>query len=225
MLHKLWLPALAVGLFASLGAGPALGQSFFDGAYGGVGLAQTVVPLYTKDSPANTDVFTRETQNAGVAEGPGGGVLLGYGRRRNQVYFGGEGSFTLATATFNKTTEEGSGENVRVTARSGQALAGRVGFVRTEQALLYGRVGRKWMQFEFDVEPQNGNVGEEMPRLGGWLFGAGVEIPLLEVVNLRGEYTIVRYDGHNVAYGTDDERTRRFIPQEKSIRVGAVYRF
>lgn len=208
MSAKTWLPVLVAGLCASLAVGPAWGQTFFSGAYGGAGLAQTVVPFDTKDGNGN------ETTNAGVAEGPGGGVIVGYGRRNEDIYYGAEGSFGLYTASFQRESETDT-DDLFVSARSSVAAAGRMGFIRTEQALLYGRLGWKQTRFEFDV----GN-DRDRTTLGGWLFGGGVEIPLLQVVNLRGEYTLVRYDSHDVD-GTD----KRIIPQERSIRIGAVYRF
>lgn len=178
----------------AVGAAPTLAASPFDGAYVGA--------------------YTGYIDNKGSAEGVTGidtdgwtyGGYAGFGKTFDQFYFGGE--VEIGTADIDGKGRIGT---VPATAKINESygLAARVGFLASDNALFYGRVGWQRTNFEATAGAGASRVKAD-DTLNGLRVGGGLEYALTDNILTRVEYNYTNYE-----QGVRDNQ----------VRVGIAYRF
>jgi outer membrane immunogenic protein len=141
------------------------------------------------------------------------GVAGGYDVRQGNLVLGGEAELTGAS-----TDTRGDGAFVagdRIVVDTGRDLyaGGRIGYVVTPRAMVYGKLGYTNARADVDYRGgPNGTAYSEGRNSGGVRVGAGVEVAMQDNVYVKGEY---RYSDYGSS--TFDHRNQ--------LLVGAGFRF
>lgn len=149
------------------------------------------------------------SRNSG--SGFGGGLYGGYGLNFGPVYTSLEAGFMVARG--NAKISDGT-TTVKLGQSNVMGINARVGFVVSDNILLYGLAG--FASTKFGVDDGTFNISK---RLSGIKYGAGFEVGIMEDIALRVEYTRTRYGSLLVSQQLD---VYDFKPRSQSITIGVV---
>lgn len=197
-----------LGSIALVGAAtaPSLAQStVFNGPYVGVF--------------AGYDFSDTETTAPGVAQdlnqdGKSFGGYLGYGQTFDRFYVGAEGEIGGNDLNGSKNV---AGRITSLDANESYGLSVRGGYLVTDNALLYGRVG--WQRTNFEVNSGGLSLHDD---LDGVRFGGGLEVAMTDNLLARLEYNYTDYDALKYSVGTANYSVQ---PDGGQLRLGVGYRF
>lgn len=182
----------------AVGAAPSLAQSPFDGAY---------VGAYTGYTDNNASAASGTANAEFDADGWLYGAYAGYGKTFDKLYLGGEIDLGSADISGKGTV---AGLTTRLDTNESYGISARAGYLVTNDALLYGRVG--YQRTNYDVSVGTGATKiSASDTLDGLRLGGGLEYALTDNVLARVEYNYTDYD------------ETKF--HENQVRVGVAYRF
>lgn len=175
-------PALASAVVAVLAGAPALAEptSNFEGFHAGI---EAGLQRNKAEATAPGDVRLSETDTGYALRG-----FAGYDwRPAERMVVGGELGLGLGGPTVS-----GSSGTARLSADPGLTFdaSARAGFLATDNALIYGRVGYANASVEVTAENSAADPARftRDRREGGLLLGAGAEFAVRESLNIRLEY-------------------------------------
>ncbi|MFV3075109.1 outer membrane protein [Niveispirillum fermenti] len=182
----------------AVGAAPSLAQSPFDGAY---------VGAYTGYTDNNASAASGAANAKFDSDGWLYGAYAGYGKTFDSFYLGGEIDLGSADISGKGTV---AGLPTSLSMNESYGISARAGYLISNDALLYGRVG--WQRTNYEVSVGSGATRIKADdTLDGLRLGGGLEYALTQNVLARVEYNYTDYD------------KTRF--DENQIRVGVAYRF
>ncbi|WP_029012376.1 outer membrane protein [Niveispirillum irakense] len=187
-------------------AAPSLAQSTaFNGPY---------VGLYTGYNFSDAETKTTGLSQDLNQDGWSYGGYLGYGQTFDRIYVGAEGEIGGNDLKGSKTL---AGRVTSLDANETYGLSVRAGYLVTDNALVYGRVG--WQRTNYEIN--SGSLSRHTD-LDGVRFGGGVEVAMTENVVARLEYNYTDYDKLNYNVGTANYSVQ---PDGGQLRLGVGYRF
>jgi len=122
------------------------------------------------------------------------GVAGGYDVRQGDLVFGGEAELTGASTDTRGDGVFAAGDRITVDAGRDLYAGGRIGYVVTPRAMLYGKLG--YTNARADVDYRGGTNGaaySEGRNSGGVRAGAGAEVAMRDNVYVKGEYRYSDY--------------------------------
>lgn len=199
--------AIASTIFASNAEADSNLQGLYIGAQGGYGLAKADI-LFTDPN----DTLTLD----GIgAEGPVGGLFLGYGRDFARKWHAGielEGSLSNIEVEATANDDRASAEIDRTF-----GVTARLGYYLIDNGMLFARLG--WVRSRFDSEL---NTTRDTEWKNGIRFGGGLQFDLSKNLFFRGEYVATNYDDFVFVSGND---RLEIDPWSHIFRLGLAYRF
>ncbi|WP_417623879.1 outer membrane protein [Paremcibacter congregatus] len=234
MPHKLKIALLGATMlgFASTSAQAGLDGNPFEGLY--LGFNANYSKVKSKNSYEDLEPGVDELDNnffTGIGNGAkntgyGGSLYGGIGTNFwGPMYVSIEGALGLAggssTATVNTVTPaSGTTEAVHSTAnlklKAGFAfdINARLGFTVSDQVLVYGLGGYTSTKFKASVSGQDFSSSA-----GGYRYGAGFEVGIMEDIALRIEYVRTAHSDINWRTNAD---SLTFDPSTEALRIGLI---
>ncbi len=176
----------------------------------------------------NSDVHGPRTppSDIGADFGDTGGTLsafAGYGYQfSSPIYAGVELEVGFSDTSWDKERDP-TGSTFSVEKNQSYGAALRLGYVVSDIALLYGRVGPVWGAFDTDYITGGGTTINQQDTLDGIRYGGGIDIAATENVFIRADYTYTSYDDYDVFRGANT--SDNFKITESLFRLGLGYRF
>ena len=155
-----------------------------------------------------------------AGQGPLFGIFAGYGGAWRSFYAGLEAEADISRIDWN-IEREPTGRIYSARRQLSFGGAARAGWLISNSALLYGRLGVAQTRFVIPYRTTNRSVRSEESRTG-LRVGAGLEIGLGNRDRLRIDYTLTDYRKYDVEYG---ENSDRFDHDENVVRVGVAHAF
>lgn len=146
----------------------------------------------------------------GDSEGRDGftyGARVGYDIQRGNTVFGIEGEVTDSTTNTRSYNEIDAGDRFSVEAGRDLYVGGRLGYVISPQALVYGKAGYTNARVESRYQAATSSEDELVDKadLDGFRLGAGLEYNLSPSAFVKGEYRYSHY-GEIEGYDIDLDR-------------------
>ena len=155
-----------------------------------------------------------------AGQGPLLGIFAGYGAAWRSFYVGLEAEADISRIDWN-IEREPTGRIYSARRQLSFGGAARAGWLISNSALLYARMGTARTRFVIPYATTNRSVRSEESRTG-LRVGAGLEIGLGTRDRLRIDYTTTDYRAYDVEYG---ENSDRFDHDENVVRIGVVHAF
>ncbi|GAA0294327.1 outer membrane protein [Rhodovulum strictum] len=199
---------VAAGLALTVTAEAVQAQSAFDGAYFGFGIGK-----------GNAETGQEGTSlEMPDAKGAIGSALVGYTASTGALVYGVE-------ADIAKTNMDGTGTcNLRPCSAEVKSLASvraRAGVVAAD-TLIYATAGAATAKVDLTAQDSLGGDHSDDKRVKGWVAGVGVERPVADGWNLRGE--VMRYGFRKRDYDLDVPYTNMKTDMTAA-RVALTHRF
>lgn len=196
---KFWISPLAAAI--ALGATAATAEPF-QGFHVGVGIGAAKVQ--SEDSIPN---FTRKSD--GDATGFAYRAHLGYDLKVSErVVLGAEAGIGGGDKKIETRVDAA---RIKVDPSHSYDVTARLGFLATDNLMLYGRAGWARQEFEREIRFTNSSTVLRSEKTNnGKLFGVGAEYAVSDSIAVRAEYNRTDYNG--------DRKRDRFM-------VSAAYRF
>jgi hypothetical protein len=188
----------------------------FTGPYAGVQIGHGA--LVSRNFGARERSQAIDISRAG--QGPLLGIFAGYGAALRSFYVGLEAEADISRIDWN-IEREPTGRIYSARRQLSFGGAARAGWLISNSALLYARMGTARTRFVIPYATTNRSVLSEESRTGLRL-GAGLEIGLGTRDRLRIDYTLTDYRVYNVEYG---ENSDRFDHDENVVRIGVAHAF
>ncbi len=136
-------------------------------------------------------------------EGFSYGGLLGYDFQRGNIVYGIEGEVTDSTTKARSYNEFAAGDRFSVEAGRDLYVGGRLGYVISPQAMVYGKAGYTNARVESRYQAATSSDSElvDKANLDGFRLGAGLEYKLSPTAFVKGEYRYSHYgdvDGYDI---------------------------
>ncbi|HYC03035.1 MAG TPA: outer membrane beta-barrel protein [Azospirillaceae bacterium] len=215
---------IATSALVALSATPALAKGAFDGAYAGL---QGGWSFVTPDADHSFPGTTATTSTDKTSDGVNGGIYAGFGQTFDRLYVGAEveagysDADGIARSGLNRYSFE---------ANESYGVAARLGYLVTDTALVYGRLGWQRTDVDFTGTRTSAVVGAPAVTgrfsgdLDGVRYGAGTELALGHNLLVRAEYSYTDYENLRVAYPSASGSSA-VDAHENLVRVGVAYRF
>lgn len=194
----------------TVAAAPSFAQSAFDGPYVGVYTGYTTSNDTTRAPGAKADLNL---------DGWTYGGFFGYGKTFDRLYLGGEGE--LGGLELSDKTKLVGGRVTGLDGNETYGISARAGYLVTNDALVYGRVG--WQRTNYEVNSAlAGTSVSKSDTLNGVRVGGGVEYAVTDNILARLEYNYTDYEALKYTAGGTAYSLQ---PDDSQIRVGVAYRF
>ena len=183
------------------------GIGVYAGVQAGYGLGKADILFTDPDDTVTLDGIG--------AEGPVGGIFLGYGRAVFQKWHVGpelEGSLSNIEAEATANADSASAEVDRTF-----GVTALLGYYLIDNGLLFARLGWARSRFESEI-----NTDSDTEWKNGLRFGGGLQFDLGKRLFLRGEYVATNYDDFVFVSGED---RLEIDPWSHIFRLGLGYRF
>ena len=218
---------VATSALVALSATPALAKSAFDGAYVGLQGGYTfVTPDADHQTVIGGDAIATSSTDKN-ADGFTGGIYAGFGQTFDRFYVGAEVDAGYSDA---KGTATPNSARYSFEAKESYGVSGRVGYLFSDTALVYGRVGWQRTDIDFTGNPGVPTIGgtPAVASFGGELdgvrYGIGSEVVVGQNLLLRAEYSYTDYEDFTVTYPLGAGNSR-VDAHENLVRAGIAYRF
>lgn len=180
-------------------------------------LAVAAAPAVAQDGPANGSFEGARVEvlagydniqdgGDGDSEGREGfayGGRIGYDFQRGNLLYGIDGELTDSTTKVRSYNSVVAGDRFSVEAGRDLYVGGRLGYVISPQALIYGKAGYTNARIESRYQPTTTSESElvDKTNLGGFRLGAGLEYKLTPSSFVTAEYRYSHYgeiDGYEI---------------------------
>lgn len=136
-------------------------------------------------------------------EGFGYGGRIGYDFQRGNIVYGIDGELTDSTTKARSYNALTAGDRFSVEAGRDFYVGGRLGYVISPQAMIYGKGGYTNARFESRYQATTTSENElvDKTNLGGFRLGAGLEYKLTPTSFVTAEYRYSHYgnlDGYDI---------------------------
>jgi hypothetical protein len=209
-----------------LGAGIRFGQSAakadesttvtrFGGPYIGVQFGQG--GLVSRNRGVRSGETPVDIERAGL--GPVGGIFAGLGTTWHNFYFGAEAEADISAIDWNIERDP----NGRIYATEWQysvGAAARAGWLISNSAMLYSRVGPAWTRFRIPYETSGDSIVSKRTR-GGLRMGGGMELGIGARARIRLDYSTTDYGDYDVEYG--ESNSDSFGHRDNLFRAGFAW--
>lgn len=151
-----------------------------------------------------------KSDSDGDSEGQDGvtyGAQLGYDFQRGNIVYGIEGEATDATTSARSYNNFAAGDRFAVEAGRDLYVGGRIGYMISPVALIYGKAGYTNARVESRYQATTTAANElvDKTNLDGFRLGAGLEYKLTPNTFVKGEYRYSNY-GDVDGYAIDLDR-------------------
>lgn len=141
--------------------------------------------------------------NSEGREGLGYGGRIGYDFQRGNIVYGIDGELTDATTKVRSYNAVTAGDRLSVEAGRDFYVGGRLGYVISPQAMIYGKGGYTNARVEsrYQATTTSDNELIDKTNLGGFRLGAGLEYKLTPTSFVTAEYRYSHYgdlDGYDI---------------------------
>lgn len=194
----------------TVAAAPSFAQSAFDGPYAGLYMGYTDSSDTTRTTGSKTDLNL---------DGWTYGGFFGYGKTFDRFYVGGEGE--VGGIELSNSAKVAAGRTTSLDANESYGLSARAGYLVTNDALVYGRVG--WQRTDYEVTSRLGTSRVvKSDDLDAVRLGGGVEYAITDSILARVEYNYTDYEGLKYTAGGTAHSLQ---PDDSQVRVGVAFRF
>jgi hypothetical protein len=187
----------------------------FDGPY--IGLQFGHGGLVSQNLGVRSGGTSINIQRAGL--GPVGGMFAGIGVSWNRLYFGAEAEADISGINWN-IERDPNGRVYSAEQKYTLGAAARAGWMISDFAILYGRIGPAWTRFRIPFATSNDSVVSKRTR-GGLRMGGGMELGIGARARLRLDYSTTDYGGYDVEYGEDN--SDQFDHRDNLFRAGIAW--
>ena len=150
------------------------------------------------------------------ATGKTGGIFAGYGKEFGKLYLGAEAEATLGNAQEKTNITLGNYYvYTDVQHKYDYGLSIRPGFLVSDNALVYTRIGYVRSRFDDKAVDENFN-------LNGLRLGLGSEFAISANLNARLDWVYTNYQSHNYS---DSYQISKTDTSSNTFRVGLAYHF
>lgn len=159
------------------------------------------------------------------AKGWVGGIMFGYGKYFNNLYYlGGElfGNLSNAGNSFNITdTDVGPTitYNGKISVDASYGAAMLPGVKLNDVTMAYIRLGYNWANIRYQESHTGVGSSSKSDTLGGFVYGVGLEALLKGNWSVRGEYTYTNYKSVDTPLGVGGS----FAPSDNQFMLGVIY--
>jgi outer membrane immunogenic protein len=200
-------------------AAPQLMDGFYIGVQGGYD---------AYDVKANSSIAGVGSNNVDLnVKGWVGGLMLGYGKYFNNLYYlGGEvfGNYSNASENFNTSDTDGVtpiAYNGKVNVNGSYGLALLPGFKINDATLGYVRLGYNWASIKYQESETGVGSASKTNTSGGFVYGVGMETLIAANWSVRAEYTYTNYNSFNTSLGAGTS----VEPADNQFMLGLLYHF
>lgn len=153
-----------------------------------------------------------------AGQGPLIGIFAGYGAAWRKLYAGIEAEADVSGIDWN-IEREPTGRIYSARRQFSYGAALRAGWMMSNSALFYGRIGGARTKFVIPYATTNLSIRSEETRTG-LRIGGGLELGLGRKDRLRIDYTLTDYGSYDVTYGQNSDR---FQHDENIVRIGIAH--
>ena len=152
-----------------------------------------------------------------------GGMFAGYNAQFEQFVVGVEADAEISDAIWDHEREP-TGRSFSLDKQYSIGASLRAGYVLGSAGLLYARAGLVHSDLKYNFRRGATSVSVSDGELG-WRVGLGMELPVMEQVNVRLDFSHTDYGNKSVLIPGADNGAERFDVSENLFRLGAIYRF
>lgn len=209
-MNKIIAAALSTVAFAS-----AAHAQPFNGGYFGIDLGHDNYELKANDFSFGglDNVSADGLSGNGVA----GGIVAGWDVSMGEGFVGLEGNANYSAAKISISGRDGvNTASAKIQARESYGISARAGIKASPSTAVYLKGGYLGTRFKGTIT-ENGVSDSDSDTKGAFLYGAGLETAITDMVSLRAEYTVADYGDADLGQGVSLKNS--------NFRAGLIYRF